>query len=752
VIAGSIAAAPVQAAERAVAGEGMALDAAVRAGMESELGHDFSAVRVHHDRQAAAAADALDAAAFTLDGHIGFAADAFRPTTPSGLDLLRHELVHVVQQRAGGGPAPDRPALRQAQLGPTHSPAEAEAEAATSVRGAGAVPVSGRMVQRAPRTAAPSRHITHVYVDQAGQSQTVRWRWSDTGMDGRVAPCSAGKGHCCCEDPGTPACSAQDTRATDSNYTPVGNFVVARPAHSNHPPFWTEFVPNRGIALHQYTPVDGTPLSHGCVRMDEADAEIVHTGARPGVTVVHVTGLPTPLCSRPSLRAEWADDFNTAGTERRDGEHRTLLRSAFGVDDAGLSSTLTAAGSPATAASVAGRIPRCLGPSVEEQELARLAPGTVAPATGLRDFASRLGQTRSMAAAEAEARRFGRSLWSDATARAQRSRTPNTDDRLLYFARLQALSAIRAWQPRWTANPDERRRSIPPLLAILEQASRGLDTFSFPQQRARGTGAEAVGTKRIVISGFDPFDASGSIDIASADRTNPSASAVLALDGTLVTAGSGAARVQGRVEGVVFPVRYRDFDAGIVENALRPHLTGPPVADLVMTISRGSSLYELEEQAGRRRSGSPDNERVGGVAGSVTSGGAANDPEFIRTSVSSITLAGMRGAIPRTGAIPEEVNVVERDPSTGAVARVPAPTPAPAPGHGPAREAVEGSGSNFLSNEVFYRASRLRRGTNPSVPVIHLHVPQVTGVDPPAERAAVIAKVRQIIAGALPTL
>lgn len=101
-------------------GAGLALDADVRASMESRFGHDFSRVRVHVDQPAAEAADALAARAFTWGSHIVFGAGSYAPRTPLGVRLLSHELTHVVQQSRGGGRAeasvshPSDPAEREA--------------------------------------------------------------------------------------------------------------------------------------------------------------------------------------------------------------------------------------------------------------------------------------------------------------------------------------------------------------------------------------------------------------------------------------------------------------------------------------------------------------------------------------------------------------------------------------------------------------------------------------------------------------
>jgi pyrrolidone-carboxylate peptidase len=746
------------AAERVSAQPGRPLDGGVRRSMEGALGHDFSAVRVHTDPAAGAASARLDASAFTVGEHIGFAADAFRPAQPEGRSLLGHELIHVVQQRAGGASSSGAPVTVD------EPGSSAEATARAWHEGPGPVSpraVAGPVVQRAPKSVPPPSHITDIWVHQAGDHQHVDWKWSGAGPPGggaTTAICSAGKGHCCVDSAAGssgPACSDADTRAADSNYTPTGEFTVTRKGteSENHPPFWTQFVDGRSIALHQYRPVTGTPLSHGCVRLDAQPAKVIYDGSLEHVTKVHVDGLPTPRCSTPELQAEWQGDFALAG-KPPDGEKpemraeikeaRKELKSAFGAkDEAALDAQLAAAGTNPTATTVAPRIPRCVPQTTVEEAAVTSAPtATVPPTPGRPAFVASLTRTPSLDAARAVVRRFGQSLWDRAKAGAQ-AKAPGLDDRPLYWGRLRASAAIRQWQPSWTPNPDVRRRAVTDLLQILEHSSRGLDTFTFPapgkpKRTAPGT------PKRIVVSGFDPFG----FKTGDVRQSNPSASAALALDGTTITTGTTTARI----EAAIFPVRYRDFDAAIVENAMRPHLVGPPQADFVMTISRGGSDFELEELAGRRRSAAvPDNAGVSAnpTQAAVTTpipGGTAN-PEFIRTNVSATTLAAARGTLGRRAPLPGEtvVQEVKRTDTSSSAARA-AATPTPG------QLAFEGSGGGFLSNEIFYRTSRLRVDLNVSVPVIHLHVPGVTDTDPEVQRAAIVTKVRTILEAAVPTL
>src|SRR5262245_4561421 len=75
---------------------GEALEPALRGEMESDLGHDLSRVRVHSDSKAAAATRAVESPAFTVGRNVVLGTDA--PGGEVGRRLLRHELVHVLQQ------------------------------------------------------------------------------------------------------------------------------------------------------------------------------------------------------------------------------------------------------------------------------------------------------------------------------------------------------------------------------------------------------------------------------------------------------------------------------------------------------------------------------------------------------------------------------------------------------------------------------------------------------------------------------
>ncbi|HVB23348.1 MAG TPA: DUF4157 domain-containing protein [Ktedonobacteraceae bacterium] len=82
-------------------GSGRPLDTTTRAFMEPRFGHDFSRVRVHTNSDAADAARAIQARAYTVGRNIVFAPGEYSPESGRGRTLLAHELTHVVQQGFG---------------------------------------------------------------------------------------------------------------------------------------------------------------------------------------------------------------------------------------------------------------------------------------------------------------------------------------------------------------------------------------------------------------------------------------------------------------------------------------------------------------------------------------------------------------------------------------------------------------------------------------------------------------------------
>jgi hypothetical protein len=112
--------------------------------MQVRLGIDLGRVRAHTGAEAARAADAVDAVAFTTGDHIVLGDTAGRPGTADGDALLAHELGHVAQQRMA----------RQIFPG-VSTPGDAAENAALSFASGGSAPISASPVPAVQRQEKP---------------------------------------------------------------------------------------------------------------------------------------------------------------------------------------------------------------------------------------------------------------------------------------------------------------------------------------------------------------------------------------------------------------------------------------------------------------------------------------------------------------------------------------------------------------------------------------------------------------------
>lgn len=79
-------------------GGGLPLDAGLQQSMGRAMGADFSGVRVHTDSQADRLNQSIQAKAFTTGQDVFFRQGEYDPSSSGGLELIAHELTHVVQQ------------------------------------------------------------------------------------------------------------------------------------------------------------------------------------------------------------------------------------------------------------------------------------------------------------------------------------------------------------------------------------------------------------------------------------------------------------------------------------------------------------------------------------------------------------------------------------------------------------------------------------------------------------------------------
>ncbi|MGW1053647.1 pyroglutamyl peptidase [Streptomyces sp. NPDC002521] len=413
-----------------------------------------------------------------------------------------------------------------------------------------------------------------------------------------------------------------------------------------------------------------------------------------------------------------------------------------------LASTPLAATSPASASDRPGCT---FSPSVhgttEEQRLSHPIPQQLLRDSGLQkavaDFSRSLCATRSVGQARTVTRDHGHRLWKAAVRRAQQytahkpaaGTLSNDDDRPLYWARLSMTLALRQWNPAFTVSSAQRGA----LLELLESTSRGQDTISFGKD---------TGVKRILLTGFDPFD----LDWDSR-TSNPSGAVALALDGVTVQTPSGPARI----ETAVFPVRWQDFADGTVERTLAAHFRpGPQQVDMFATVSQGQpDRFDIERWNGAWRGGYQDNDNLSSTGTIPIPAGLPTvhpQPQWTHT-----TLPYQAIVQAATGRFPVYDHTQVTEIPAGGTKPVVRPN-----GPTPGSVARGGGGGDYLSNEIAYRATLLRDALDPHIPGGHIHTPVLefgagnsTDLNDPTflrNRGDIVAQTRAIVTAAAATL
>lgn len=312
----------------------------------------------------------------------------------------------------------------------------------------------------------------------------------------------------------------------------------------------------------------------------------------------------------------------------------------------------------------------------------------------------------------------GERLWREAKQQIHASNS--FDDRPLFWARLKFSKMMRQTTPAFALSDTQ----LNSLLLLLEQSSRGRTELSYSQKA----------NKRILLTGFDPFLLDRHIN-----QSNPSGVAAMLLDGKVIEYNG----VSAEINTVMVPVRYADFDQGIIESLLAPFYALNNV-DLIATISMGRKQFDLEHFPGKRRSvTAPDNLNVlsGGNKKapviSTLNNAPLPGPEFVEFSLPYAAMQKAKGDYQ----INDNRKVVTLEkaitaPSIHALAQA---------------IAVSGSGGGYLSNEISYRSIRLRNQLASSIPTGHIHTPRIEQFEADTE-AKIVAQIEQMLKLALSAL
>lgn len=308
----------------------------------------------------------------------------------------------------------------------------------------------------------------------------------------------------------------------------------------------------------------------------------------------------------------------------------------------------------------------------------------------------------------------GERLWQQAVRDVQ---SGGQDDRPLYWSRLEMKQLLKQQQPVF--NLAQWQRTI--LLNAVEKSSRGFSDIQFDDDTQI----------RILLTGFDPFFLDKNID-----QSNPSGLAALALDGYRF-------KVSGKkvqVETVMIPVRFADFDQGLIESLLTPVYRENSV-NAIFTVSMGRDDFDLERFPGRNRSAAaPDNLNV--LTGASKSspkppmfdGKTLNGPEFVEFSLPVAAMQRVKGQW-QVNDNHKVTTLAKGEFDASSLLELQNAT------------SVEGSGGGYLSNEISYRAVLLGNQFNSSIPVGHIHTPRVKAYEAETEMA-IVTQIKALIEAA----
>ncbi|MDO6446928.1 hypothetical protein Q4493_14230 [Colwellia sp. 1_MG-2023] len=327
----------------------------------------------------------------------------------------------------------------------------------------------------------------------------------------------------------------------------------------------------------------------------------------------------------------------------------------------------------------------------------------------VEQYRTQINQARNLTALTQLTIRHGEKLWQEAVK--SFDEVGRFDDRSLYWSRLQMREALQLSTAFQQLLPMQQQS----LLWQLELLSRGKNDVKFD----KGT------DKKILITGFDPFFLDKNID-----QSNPSGVAALALDDLVISRDGKSAEI----EALIVPVRFADFDQGMIETLLAPYYRQ---VDMIITISMGREDFDLERFPGLRRSAqAPDNLNVFTGATPekplIPSFKGNNLPldEFVEFSLPVTAMQKATGQF--------NIN------NNNAVTTLTKKFNAQALSDLKTETSVQGSGGGYLSNEISYRSIILRNTINPVLPVGHIHTPKIKAYQP-KKSASIVKQIKQML-------
>lgn len=266
---------------------------------------------------------------------------------------------------------------------------------------------------------------------------------------------------------------------------------------------------------------------------------------------------------------------------------------------------------------------------------------------------------------------------------------------------------------------------IDDFIATFEQYSRGFQSIDFSKA--------PQGANNILISGYDPF---------SGGTSNLSGVMALHLHGKTITASNGK---KGFIQATIFPVRYEDFDNDIVENHFIKYINGAVKAMATISLNNWGGI-SIDRLSANWRGGYPDNNQVSVSPTKIL----ANGQNFYHTKLPVQTI--MNGQI-ALGNMQKIYYDQSYDAQNGSFGDYKQNYKTPIPKNDDKDlyifdnnflsnkgNPLEGSGGDFLSNEIYYRVSHLL--SQKTLPYGHFHVDDAPAV---SDRISLISEMEYVL-------
>ncbi len=323
-----------------------------------------------------------------------------------------------------------------------------------------------------------------------------------------------------------------------------------------------------------------------------------------------------------------------------------------------------------------------------------------------------------------------KALWDAAVDKVQNG---SLDDRPLYWARNKMQVSLKR-HPLFKDDFDSetsliaKGTKLEAIISIFEEKSRNYTGTDIDFSKA------PEGMKKLLITGFDPFSLDP-LHNGNLLQSNPAGVNALALHNTIID--------NYFIQTFIAPVRYKDFDEfkngnGIIEEFAAPLI---PKVDLIMTVSQGGIFrFDIDRFPARNRGGQSDNMFWGN-----------SKPSLNKTFFKQLTISGKEfyeTTLPYKKIVPaankasdifwiyfnqtfkakgkkytndaiegtEKIeNISDNTPQNNCIINSLEELQS--------LKSIEGSGSFYLSNEIYYRIAKLREKTKPELPTGHLHIP-----------------------------